>query len=82
MAIVCTPMATPSVLFVTPGKAETAMFTITKPPLMYNECNQEESLADYQSEEFLKEYVKNMGSMPMERSYASIIEMAVDEILG
>lgn len=82
MAIVCTPMVTPSVLFVTPGKAETAMFTITKPLLMYNEWNPEESLADYQSEEFLKEYVKNMGSMPMETSYASIIEMAVDEILG
>jgi hypothetical protein len=81
MAIVCTPMGTPSVLFVTPGKAETAMFTITKPP-MYNEWNQEELLGDYQSEEFLKEYVKSMVSMPMEKSYASIIEMAVDEILG
>ena len=57
------------------------MFTITKPP-MYNEWNQEELLDDYQSEEFLKEYVKSMVSMPMEKSYASIIEMAVDEILG
>tara|TARA_R100000030_G_scaffold67584_3_gene51542 strand:- start:564 stop:788 length:225 start_codon:yes stop_codon:yes gene_type:complete len=73
-------MDTPSVLFVTPGKAETAMFTITKPP-MYNEWNQEELLDDCLSEEFLSEYVKSMVSMPMEKSYASIIEMAVDEIL-
>ena len=57
------------------------MFTITKPP-MYNEWNQEELLDDYQDEEFLKEYVKSMVSTPTVRSYASIIEMAVDEILG
>ena len=75
-------MVTPFVLYVTPGKAETTAITITKPPTMYSEWNPEELLDDCQSEEFLKEYVKSMGSMPMERSYASIIEMAVDAILG
>lgn len=81
MAIVCTPMGTPSVLFVTPGKAETAMFTITNPP-MYNEWNNEDSRDDYQSEESLNEFVKNMESQQMGTSYASIIETALDELLG
>ena len=33
-------MATPFVLYVTPGKAETTMFTITHPKLMFTEWNQ------------------------------------------
>lgn len=81
MAIVCTPMVTPSVLFVTPGKGETAKFTITKPP-MYNEWNKEDSHEGFQSEESLNEYAKSMESPLMETSYASIIETALDELLG
>ena len=81
MAIVCTPMGTPSVLFVTPGKAETAMFTITKPP-MYNEWNQEDFLDDFLDEVFPRKSVKNTESTKTETSYASIIETALDEILG
>jgi hypothetical protein len=82
MATAYIQMDTPFVLFVTPGKAETTTITITKLPPMYNEWNQEELLDDCQSEEFLKEFVKSTESMPMETSYASIIEMAVDAILG
>ena len=74
-------MDTPSVLFVTPGKAETAKFTITKPP-MYNEWNKEDSHEGFQSEESLNEYAKSMESPQMETSYASIIETALDELLG
>lgn len=42
MATVCTQMATPFVLFVTPGKAETTLFTITHLPPMYTEWIQED----------------------------------------
>ena len=57
------------------------MFTITKPP-MYNEWNKEDSHADFQSEESLNEFVRNMESQQMGTSYASIIETALDELLG
>ena len=81
MATVFIQMATPFVLFVTPGKAETTLFTITHLPPMYTEWIQEDFPDDYQSEEFLKEYVQSMVSMPMENSYASIIETALDVLL-
>ena len=74
-------MDTPSVLFVTPGKAETAMFTITNQPPMYNEWNPEDFRDVFLNEEFLNESAKNTESMQMENSYASIIETALDELL-
>jgi hypothetical protein len=82
MATAYTQMDTPSVLSVTPGKAETAMFTITNQPPMYNEWNPEDFRDACLNEEFLKESVKSTGSMQMENSYASIIETALDELLG
>ena len=57
------------------------MFTITKPP-MYNEWNNEDFRDDFQSEESLNEFVKSMESQQMGTSYASIIETALDELLG
>ena len=57
------------------------MFTITKPP-MYNEWNQEDFLDDFLDEVFPKKSVKNTESTKTETSYASIIETALDEILG
>ena len=74
-------MATLFVLFVTPGKAETTLFTITQVPPMYTEWTLEDFQNDYQSEEFLKEYVQSMVSMPMENSYASIIETVLEDLL-
>ena len=82
MATACTQMATPFVLFVTPGKAETTMFTITHLKLMFTEWNQEAFQDDCQNEESVNEYVKSMGSTQMETSYASIIETALDVLLG
>tara|TARA_B100000035_G_scaffold40558_1_gene30540 strand:- start:2223 stop:2474 length:252 start_codon:yes stop_codon:yes gene_type:complete len=83
MAIVCTPMDTPSVLFVTPGKAETAMFTITNPPMQDKiTWNPEVFPVDFLEEESLRESARNMASPLTETSYASIIEIALDELLG
>ena len=81
MATAYIQMDTPFVLFVTPGKAETAKFTITKPP-MYNEWNNADSHEGFQSEESLNEYAKSMESPQTETSYASIIETALDELLA
>jgi len=81
MAIVYTPMDTPSVLFVTPGKAETAKFTITQ-TTMYNEWNHEDSQEDFLNEVFPRKSVKNTESTKTETFYASIIETALDELLG
>ena len=57
------------------------MFTITK-PLMYNEWSKEDSRDDFQGEESLNEFVRNMESQQMGTSYASIIETALEELLG
>ena len=82
MATAYIQMDTPFVLYVTPGKAETTTFTITKLPPMNNEWNFEDFRDAYQSEEYLNESVKNMESMQMENSYASIIATALDELLA
>jgi hypothetical protein len=81
MATACTQMATPFVLFVTPGKAETTLFTITHLPPMYTEWIQEDFPDDCLNEESVNEYVKNTESMPMENSYASIIETVLEDLL-
>ena len=75
-------MDTPSALFVTLGKVETTMFTITKLPPMYNEWNPEDFRDVFLNEESLNESAKNTESMQMENCYASIIETALDELLG
>ena len=74
-------MGTPFVLSVTPGKAETAMFTITKPP-MYTEWNHEDSPDDFLNEAFPRKSVKNTESTKTETNYASIIEATLDRLLA
>ena len=81
MATVYIQMGILFVLSVTPGKAETAMFTITKQP-MYTEWNHEDSQADFLNEVFPRKSVKNMESTKTETDYASIIEAALDRLLG
>ena len=80
MATVSIQMDTPFVLFVTPGKAETANVTITK-TTMYNEWSHEDSLEDFLNETFPRKSVKNMESTKMETFYVSIIETALGELL-
>ena len=75
-------MATPFVLYVTPGKVETAMFTITN-PLMQGKITwrPEEYQDDFLDEELARESARNMVSPLTENSYASIIETALDILL-
>ena len=81
MATASIQMDIPSVLSVTPGKAETAMFTITNQPPMYSEWNPEDFRDVFLNEESPNESAKSTGSMQMENSYASIIVTALDELL-
>ena len=81
MAIVYTQMGILFVLSVTPGKAETAMFTITKPP-MYTEWNHEDFLDDFLDEVFPRKSVQSTESTKTETNYASIIEAALDRLLA
>lgn len=75
--------ATLFVLFVTPGKVETTMFTKpTDQKTMYTEWTHEDFLDDCLNEESANEYVKSMESTPMENSYVSIIETALDALLA
>jgi hypothetical protein len=82
MAIACTQTATLFVLYVTPGKVETAMFTITN-PLMQGKITwrPEEYQDDFLDEELARESARNMASPLTENSYASIIETALDILL-
>ena len=81
MATVSIQMDTPFVLFVTPGKAETANVTM-KETTMYNEWSHEDSLEDFLNETFPRKSVKNTESTKMETFYVSIIETALGELLG
>ena len=48
---------------------------------MYTEWIQEDFPDDCLNEESVNEYVKNTESMPMENSYASIIETVLEDLL-
>ena len=82
MATAYIQMDTPFALFVTLGKVETTKSTVTKLPPMYNEWNREDFRDAFLNEEFLNESAKNTESMQMDNYYASIIETALDELLG
>ena len=63
MAIACTQTATLFVLYVTPGKVETAIFTITNPPMQEKiTWRPEEYQDDFLDEELARESAKNMAS--------------------
>ena len=83
MAIVFIQMVTPFVLFVRPGKVQTAKITITNPLMKIGKVswNPEEFPVDYLDEESLRESARNMVSPQTETSYASIIEIALDLLL-
>jgi hypothetical protein len=80
MAIACIQMATLFVLYVTPGKVQTAIFTITILPMTII-WKPEEYQDDFLDEELARESARNMASPLTENSYASIIETALDVLL-